>query len=280
MPLLTSDARRAGRMERGAAGLEAAGCVSAFVVLGAGGGWSVWIGGAEIGRARSTACGGGSSRGHARASAGSWYGARGTCSDMETLRVRRLFVAARCSLSSPSPLPPLPLSLFPLTDLRQALIERAQTTLRHVVGARAAQSMVTEREAIAIIFSAEVSASLSSAAQQKRLGESMVVAARAEVDSAQLMRQAADILVSPAAMQIRQLKARECIFSTYPLPSHSSRLSSAFSFLSFLIPLSFLSCWRPSCSYPSPLVSLHPACPLLRATSPDHEYAYYAYALT
>ncbi|KXN89516.1 hypothetical protein AN958_05678 [Leucoagaricus sp. SymC.cos] len=119
---------------------------------------------------------------------------------------------------------------FGITDLRQALIERAQTTLRHVVGARAV--VVTEREAIAyeiaeivgdiadkwgvsiegilikdIIFSPEVSASLSSAAQQKRIGESKVIAARAEVDAARLMRQAADILASPAAMQIRQLEA-------------------------------------------------------------------------
>lgn len=38
---------------------------------------------------------------------------------------------------------------FGISDLRQALIERAQTTLRHVVGARAVQSVVTEREAIA-----------------------------------------------------------------------------------------------------------------------------------
>ncbi|KAF8345604.1 stomatin family protein [Amanita rubescens] len=121
---------------------------------------------------------------------------------------------------------------FGISDLRQALTERAQTTLRHVVGARAVQSVVTEREAMAfeiaeivgdvadkwgvaiegilikdIIFSAEVAASLSSAAQQKRIGESKVIAARAEVDSARLMRQAADILASPAAMQIRQLEA-------------------------------------------------------------------------
>lgn len=34
-----------------------------------------------------------------------------------------------------------------------------------------------------------------------------MIAARAEVDSARLMRQAADILASPAAMQIRQLEA-------------------------------------------------------------------------
>jgi erythrocyte band 7 integral membrane protein len=38
---------------------------------------------------------------------------------------------------------------FGIADLRQALIERAQTTLRHVVGARAVQSVVTDREAIA-----------------------------------------------------------------------------------------------------------------------------------
>ena len=38
---------------------------------------------------------------------------------------------------------------FGISDLRQALTERAQTTLRHVVGARAVQSVVTEREAIA-----------------------------------------------------------------------------------------------------------------------------------
>ncbi|KAH8096618.1 hypothetical protein BXZ70DRAFT_1032276 [Cristinia sonorae] len=125
---------------------------------------------------------------------------------------------------------------FGITDLRQALIERAQTTLRHVVGARAVQSVVTEREAIAfeiaeivgdvadkwgvaiegilikdIIFSPEVSASLSSAAQQKRIGESKVIAARAEVDAARLMRQAADILASPAAMQIRQLEALQAM---------------------------------------------------------------------
>jgi len=128
---------------------------------------------------------------------------------------------------------------FGITDLRQALIERAQTTLRHVVGARAVQSVVTERDAIAleieeivadvadkwgvaiegilikdIVFSADVAASLSSAAQQKRIGESKVIAARAEVDAARLMRTAADILSSPAAMQIRQLEALQAMAKT------------------------------------------------------------------
>ncbi|KAF7291410.1 PHB domain-containing protein [Mycena indigotica] len=130
-------------------------------------------------------------------------------------------------------------SAFGISDLRKALIERAQTTLRQVVGARVVQSVVTEREAIAfeiaeivadvaekwgvhiegilikdIIFSPEVAASLSSAAQQKRIGESKVIAARAEVDAAKLMRQAADILASPAAMQIRQLEALQSMAKT------------------------------------------------------------------
>ena len=38
---------------------------------------------------------------------------------------------------------------FSITVLRQALIERAQTTLRHVGGARPVQSVVAEREGIA-----------------------------------------------------------------------------------------------------------------------------------
>jgi len=121
---------------------------------------------------------------------------------------------------------------FGISDVRLALVERAQTTLRQVVGARVLQSVITEREAVAleieeivevvserwgvavesilvkdILFSDELQQSLSSAAQQKRIGESKVIAARAEVDSAKLMREAADILSSPAAIQIRQLEA-------------------------------------------------------------------------
>lgn len=64
------------------------------------------------------------------------------------------------------------------------------------------------------MFSAEIQASLSSAAQQKRIGEAKVIAARAEVDAAKLMRQAADILASPAAMQIRQLEALQNMAKT------------------------------------------------------------------
>jgi regulator of protease activity HflC (stomatin/prohibitin superfamily) len=103
---------------------------------------------------------------------------------------------------------------FGITDVRQALIERTQTTLRHVIGARVLQDVIERREEIAqstseiiedvaagwgaqvesmlnkdIIFSDDLQDSLSMAAQAKRIGESKVIAARAEVESAKLMRQ-------------------------------------------------------------------------------------------
>lgn len=46
---------------------------------------------------------------------------------------------------------------------------------------------------------------LSAAAKAKRLAESKIITAEAEVKSAELMRKAADILASDAAMQIRYL---------------------------------------------------------------------------
>ncbi|KAI4129022.1 MAG: hypothetical protein LQ338_002437 [Usnochroma carphineum] len=125
---------------------------------------------------------------------------------------------------------------FGISNIRQALIERTQTTLRHVVGARVLQDVIERREEIAqsigeiiedvasgwgvqvesmlikdIIFSNELQDSLSMAAQSKRIGESKVIAARAEVESAKLMRQAADILSSAPAMQIRYLEAMQAM---------------------------------------------------------------------
>jgi len=125
---------------------------------------------------------------------------------------------------------------FGISNVRQALVERTQTTLRHVVGARVLQDVIERREEIAssigeiiedvasgwgvqvesmlikdIIFSNELQESLSMAAQSKRIGESKVIAARAEVESAKLMRQAADILSSAPAMQIRYLEAMQAM---------------------------------------------------------------------
>lgn len=100
---------------------------------------------------------------------------------------------------------------FGISNIRQALIERTQTTLRHVVGARVLQDVIERREEIAqsireiieeiaagwgvevesmlvkdIIFSQDLQDSLSMAAQSKRTGEAKVIAARAEVESAKV----------------------------------------------------------------------------------------------
>ncbi|KAG0281381.1 hypothetical protein BGZ95_004411 [Linnemannia exigua] len=120
---------------------------------------------------------------------------------------------------------------FGVSDVQSALIERTQTTLRHILGMRVLQELIENREAIGeeiqevidgparhwgvkvesvlikdITFSKELQESLSSAAQAKRMAESKVIGAQAEVDSAKLMRAAADILNTPAAMQIRYLE--------------------------------------------------------------------------
>lgn len=128
---------------------------------------------------------------------------------------------------------------FGISNLRQALVERTQTTLRHVIGARVLQDVIERREEIAqsireiiedtasgwgvevesmlirdIIFSQDLQDSLSMAAQSKRTGEAKVISARAEVESAKLMRQAADILSSAPAMQIRYLEAMQAMAKT------------------------------------------------------------------
>jgi len=128
---------------------------------------------------------------------------------------------------------------FGISNIRQALVERTQTTLRHVIGARILQDVIERREEIAqsikeiiddtasgwgvevesmlikdIIFSQELQDSLSMAAQSKRTGEAKVITARAEVESAKLMRQAADILSSAPAMQIRYLEAMQAMAKT------------------------------------------------------------------
>lgn len=146
---------------------------------------------------------------------------------------------------------------FGISNIRQALVERTQTTLRHVIGARVLQDVIERREEIAqsireiieetatgwgvevesmlikdIIFSQELQDSLSMAAQSKRTGEAKVIAARAEVESAKLMRQAADILSSAPAMQIRYLEAMQAMAKTANskvifLPAQNQTVQSA-----------------------------------------------------
>ncbi|TQS34412.1 hypothetical protein Golomagni_05206 [Golovinomyces magnicellulatus] len=128
---------------------------------------------------------------------------------------------------------------FGISNVRRALIERTQTTIRHIVGARVLQDVIERREEIAqsieqiieevasgwgvqvesmlikdINFSNEIQESLSMAAQSKRIGESKIIAAQAEVESAKSMRQAADILSSTPAMQIRYLETMQAMAKT------------------------------------------------------------------
>lgn len=56
-----------------------------------------------------------------------------------------------------------------------------------------------------IQLSKDLQDSLSSAAKERRLAESKIISAKADVESAKLMRQAAEQLNSKAAMQIRYL---------------------------------------------------------------------------
>ncbi|KAI7905555.1 uncharacterized protein BX663DRAFT_500138 [Cokeromyces recurvatus] len=128
---------------------------------------------------------------------------------------------------------------FGVRDVKKALIERTQTTLRHIFGGKTLQECVENRDAIAqeveeitgrvatewgvriesilikdFNFSKELQKSLSAAAQAKRVGESKIIFAKAEVDSAKLMREAADILSTPSAMQIRYLETLNSISRT------------------------------------------------------------------
>lgn len=57
-----------------------------------------------------------------------------------------------------------------------------------------------------IVLGPDLQQALSTAAKERRLAESKVISAKADVESAKLMREAADILSSKAAMQIRYLE--------------------------------------------------------------------------
>ena len=62
-----------------------------------------------------------------------------------------------------------------------------------------------------IVVNKELQDALSSAAKERRLAESKILTAKADVESAKLMRQTADILSSKAAMQIRYLETMKSI---------------------------------------------------------------------
>ncbi|KAI9223325.1 hypothetical protein BC828DRAFT_376165 [Blastocladiella britannica] len=117
---------------------------------------------------------------------------------------------------------------FLVSDVQSALVERTQTTLRTIIGGKTLQECIELRETIgneieAIIaeparswglemqdilikdlkLAQELLESLSAAAKQRRYGEAKVIAAEAEVQAAQLMRKASDVLNTSGAIQIR-----------------------------------------------------------------------------
>ncbi|ODV80196.1 uncharacterized protein CANTADRAFT_229360 [Suhomyces tanzawaensis NRRL Y-17324] len=123
-------------------------------------------------------------------------------------------------------------AIYSISNIHEAITERTQTTLRDVIGGRILQDVVEKRDEIAesiegiiaktafdwgvniesilikdLTLPEKVQSSLSMAAEAKRIGEGKIINAKAEVESAKLMRKAADILASKPAMQIRYLDA-------------------------------------------------------------------------
>eukprot|EP01112_Ceratiomyxa_fruticulosa_P021084 TRINITY_DN733_c0_g1_i2.p1 TRINITY_DN733_c0_g1~~TRINITY_DN733_c0_g1_i2.p1 ORF type:complete len:306 (+),score=57.12 TRINITY_DN733_c0_g1_i2:1022-1939(+) len=123
-----------------------------------------------------------------------------------------------------------PTAVYRVSDVEKALTERAQTTMREICSVRDLQDMLSHRDQMAdeikhiieataqswgieiesilikdIIMGAELQENLSAAAVAKRQGASKVISAQAEVEAARLMREASDIMATPAAMQFRYL---------------------------------------------------------------------------
>jgi len=121
--------------------------------------------------------------------------------------------------------------LFKVDDVRSSVIQLSFTTLREVIGKRPLQKCLEERKEIAdhvriiienragewgvhisdiqikdIIVPTNIMNLLSSAATAEREATAKIINARADVSAAELMKKAADMLNSDAAMQIRHLE--------------------------------------------------------------------------
>lgn len=64
-----------------------------------------------------------------------------------------------------------------------------------------------------MILSPDVQKNLQSAAIQKRMSEATIISAKADVESAKLLKETSEILNSGSAMQIRYLEAMQNITS-------------------------------------------------------------------
>jgi len=122
-------------------------------------------------------------------------------------------------------------AIFKVQNVVASIIELSYTTLRNVIGKSTLEQCLSKREQIAkdikeiidesvhnwgvqiislqikdIKIPVNIMTSLSSAVTAERDAEAKIITARANVEAAQLMRQASDILDTPAAMQVRSLE--------------------------------------------------------------------------
>jgi erythrocyte band 7 integral membrane protein len=119
---------------------------------------------------------------------------------------------------------------FMVQNVQTAVVELTHTTMRDVLGKMTLQECVEHRDLLAtrvkeavskpthewgvdienmlikeLVLTTELQVTLSAAAKAKRLAESRIISAEAEVQSARLMREASDILATEQAMQMRYL---------------------------------------------------------------------------
>lgn len=125
---------------------------------------------------------------------------------------------------------------YSVNNIDHAVKELSCATLRDISGHETLQSILENRDKITIaiqnivtektdqwgvhiesiklkdiMMSKELQEAMSSAAKARRQAESKLVSAQADVESATLMRKAADILDSKSAMQIRWLEAMKFV---------------------------------------------------------------------
>lgn len=123
-------------------------------------------------------------------------------------------------------------SLFEIGNVQYAIAELSRTAMREVFGNITLQEALEDRDTQAerlkvlvdtpseswgvdvtrvliqeILFTPDLQASLSTKVTTRRIAESKVIGAQADVQAARLMRNAADLLNTPAAMQVRYLDA-------------------------------------------------------------------------
>jgi len=122
-------------------------------------------------------------------------------------------------------------ALFRIDDFKHSIIELSYTTLRDVIGHSTLEMCLSERQQLAesiklvvdekvqnwgvniiaiqikdIIVPPNITSALSATVTAEREALAKMITAEADVKAAEMMRRAADILSTPAAMQIRSLE--------------------------------------------------------------------------